>query len=308
MKITVLGAGALGGYFGGWLAEAGADVTFLVRPARKAALDAHGLIIESPIGPLRRAVTTVTTDTVQPDADLVLLTCKAYDLTSALAAIRPAMTPRTAILPILNGISHIDRLTREFGADRVIGGLCKIQATLGPGGEIQHMNTWNEIVFGELDGQMSARVLELEAALPKPQTKPKAVSTIRDELWKKLVHLGTVAAVTTLTRQALGQVNKTVDGPWLIESTLRATAAIATAESTPISEAYVQDYLKIFRAADSAYKASMLRDMEKGGLTEGEHILGYLRDRATAHGIDAPIFRIAAANVQTYEVSRHAPA
>jgi 2-dehydropantoate 2-reductase len=298
MKLTVLGAGALGGYFGGWLAENGADVTFLVRPKRKAALDTHGLIIESPIGALRRPIKTVTVETVRPDADIVLLACKAYDLDDALVSVRPAMGPQTAILPILNGMQHIDRLVAEFGANRVIGGLCKIQATLGPAGQIQHMNTWNEFVFGELDGTMSDRVLSLEALCPRPQTQPKATTKIREELWKKLVHLGTVAAVTTLTRQSLGTVNQAKDGPWLIETTLRSVADIAAAEGYPMGEPYIRQCLQIFHGADSQYKASMLRDMERGGLTEGEHILGYLRDRAMAHGITAPVFRIASANVQ----------
>jgi 2-dehydropantoate 2-reductase len=186
----------------------------------------------------------------------------------------------------------------------VIGGLCKIQATLGPSGEIRHMAAWNEIVFGELDGRMSERVTRFAALFPKPQTNARAVPNIREELWKKLVHLGTVAAVTTLTRQALGTVNKAADGPWLIEDALRKVAAISAAEGVPMSEAWIGDYLKIFHAADSGYKASMLRDMEKGKLTEGEHIVGWLRDRAAAHGIDAPIFRIAAANLQTYEAGR----
>ena len=127
---------------------------------------------------------------------------------------------------------------------------------------------------------------------------------IREELWKKLVHLGTVAAVTTLTRQSLGVVNKAADGPWLIEETFETVAKIAAAEGFKISEGYKQQYLGIFRSADSNYKASMLRDMEKGGRTEGEHILGYLRDRAAAHGIAAPMLRIAAANVQAYEAGR----
>jgi 2-dehydropantoate 2-reductase len=304
MKITVLGAGALGGYYGGWLAEAGADVTFLVRPARKAALDAAGLIIESAIGALKRPVRTVTTETVVPDADIVLLACKAYDLDEALAAVKPAMGPQTAILPILNGMSHIDRLIERFGANRVIGGLCKIQATLGADGRIIHMNDWNEIIFGELDGTMSERVVSLANLFPKPQARAQAVGDIRFQLWKKLVHLGTVATVTTLTRQALGEVNRSKDGPWLIESTLEAAALIAAAEGYAMPATFMEDYRKTFRSAGSAYKASMLRDMEKGNQAEGEHIIGYLRDRAAHHGIDAPVFRIAAANVQTYEVSR----
>ena len=304
MKILVLGAGALGGYFGGWLANNGADVTFLVRPGRKAVLDREGLKIDSPIGPLQQPVRTVTRDAIAAPADLVLLAAKAYDLDSAIADIRPAMGPHTAVLPILNGVQHIDRLASEFGAHQVIGGLAKIQATLAPDGSILHMNDWNEIVFGELDGRMSERVVRFAALFPKPQTHAQAVADIRFQLWRKLVHLGTVATVTTLTRHSLGTVNSAADGPWLVESTLRSVADIAAAEGYTISPAMIEDYLRVFRAAGSAYKASMLRDMEKGGATEGEHILGYLRDRAAAHGIANPIFRIAAANVQAYEAGR----
>ena len=115
MKILVLGAGALGGYFGGWLAENGADVTFLVRPARKALLDRDGLKIASPIGALTRPIKTITQDQITAPADIVLLSCKAYDLETAIEAIRPAMGAQSAVLPILNGIKHIDRLTAEFG-------------------------------------------------------------------------------------------------------------------------------------------------------------------------------------------------
>jgi 2-dehydropantoate 2-reductase len=157
-----------------------------------------------------------------------------------------------------------------------------------------------------LSGALSERVQRLAAMFPKPQVTARAVSNIREELWKKLVHLGTVATVTTLTRQSLSDVKRAHDGPWLIESTVRATRAIAQAEGVAISEPYIRDLIAVFLAADGNYKASMLRDMEKGGPTEGEHILGYLRDRAAHHGIDVPVFRIAAANVQTYELTRSA--
>ena len=304
MKILVLGAGALGGYFGGWLAENGADVTFLVRAARKAVLDRDGLRIDSPVGRLKRPVKSVIQVESQPPFDIVLLTAKAYDLDGAIDAIRPAMAPRTAVLPILNGMKHIDHLVGEFGAERVIGGLAKIQATLKPDGEILTMGDWNEIVFGELDGRMSGRVTTLAALFPSPQVRAQAVPDINFQLWRKLVHLGTVASVTTLTRQAIGVLNQTTDGPWLIESTLRSIAAIATAEGYAIPEPMIAEYLKVFGAAGSTYKASMLRDMERGGLTEGAHILGYLAELAAKHEIDNPIFRIAAANTQAYELAR----
>jgi 2-dehydropantoate 2-reductase len=304
MRITVLGAGALGGYFGGWLAEHGADVTFLVRPARKARLDAEGLVIDSPVGALRRPVRTVIAADVRADADLVLLTCKAYDLEAAIAAVRPALAPTGAVLPILNGLSHIDRLTTEFGADRVIGGLCKIQATLGPTGHVLHMNTWNEIIFGELDGRLTERVRALETLFPRPQTSPRATAAIVAELWKKLVHLGTVAAVTTLTRRSLDVVNRTRDGAALIELTLREVAGIAGAEGFAVPEAALAAVLEPLLAATGPYKASMLRDMEKGTQTEGAHILDDLVDRARRHGMASPVLIAAAANVQSYEATR----
>ncbi len=306
MKILCLGAGALGGYFGGWLAENGADVTFLVRPARKAALDRAGLRIESPVGPLRRPIRTLTQDQIATPFDLVLLSAKSYDLDTAIAAIRPAMGPRSAVLPILNGIQHIDRLVTEFGRDRVLGGLAKIQATLGPDGTVLHMNDWVDLVFGELDGRMSERATTFAALFPKPQVKAAAVPDIQFQMWRKLVHLGTVAALTTLTRQALGALQSTPDGPQLIDSTLLAAAGIAAAEGHPLPAPLLEETRATFRKSGATYKASMLRDMEKGGLTEGTHILGYLAGRADAHGIANPIFRIAAANVAAYEATRAA--
>ena len=305
MKILILGAGALGGYFGGWLAENGADVTFLVRPARKAQLERDGLRIESSVGALQRPVVAITREQITGPSDVVLITAKAYDLESAIEAIRPAVGPETAVLPILNGMRHIDRLVGEFGAERVIGGLAKIQATLKPDGTVLTMGAWNEIIFGELDGRMSERVTTLAALFPAPQVRVQAVPDIKFQLWRKLVHLGTVATVTTLTREAIGTVTRAADGPWLIESTLRCVADIAAAEGYAIPEPMIQDYLKVFGAAGSTYKASMLRDMEKGGLTEGAHIIGYLAERAKAHAITNPIFRIAAANAQAYEVGRN---
>ena len=132
MRILVLGAGALGGYFGGRLAEAGGDVTFLVRPARAARLAERGLVIESPFGNAALAVNPVTE--AGPGYDLVLLTCKAYDLDGAIEAIRPAMQEGTAVLPVLNGLAHIDKLQAAFGSENVLGGLAKIQATMAADG------------------------------------------------------------------------------------------------------------------------------------------------------------------------------
>ena len=207
MRILVLGAGALGGYFGGRLAQAGAEVAFLVRPRRQSQLARDGLVIESPFGALRQPVATLAADQVGPGWDLVLLTCKAYDLDDAIAAIRPAVDERSAILPVLNGLAHIDRLRAAFGDARVLGGLAKIQATLAPDGAIRHLNDWRWLTFGELDGRMSPRVEALAAlASHAPGMVAAGVPDVLARMWEKLVHLGTSAIGTVLMRANVGEI------------------------------------------------------------------------------------------------------
>lgn len=134
MRMRILGAGALGGYFGGRLVQAGDDATPLVRPRRAAKLAEAGLRLESPFGHAQLPVRTITAEALAPGWDVILLACKAFDLEAAIAAIRPAMAARTAILPVLNGLSQVETLGHAFGREHVPGGLCKIQATLSPRG------------------------------------------------------------------------------------------------------------------------------------------------------------------------------
>jgi 2-dehydropantoate 2-reductase len=136
----VLGAGGIGGYFGGRLAESGADVTFLVREGRRKILSEHWLRIESQFGDAQLAVKTAVASEVTPVYDTVVLTCKAYDLNAAVAAIAPAVAPTGYVLPFLNGLAHIDVLNRKFGRDRVLGGMAKIQSTLTPDGTVRQFN------------------------------------------------------------------------------------------------------------------------------------------------------------------------
>ena len=165
MRILILGAGALGGYFGGRFHQAGLDPCFLVRPGRAAQLARDGLSITSPLGNYQATVTTIAPDALQPGWDLILLTCKAYDLPAAMDAIRPAVDSRSAILPVLNGIRHIKTLQESFGPDRVLGGLAKIQASLAPDGAIRHLNDWRWLTFGEIAGGMSERVERIASVI-----------------------------------------------------------------------------------------------------------------------------------------------
>src|SRR5437899_3278447 len=162
MRFLVLGAGAVGGYFGGRLAEAGRDVTFLVRGQRAAQLAEHGLKVESPLGDFVTPVKLVTADRVGGPYDVVLLTAKHYDLDGAIDAIRPGVGPESAVLPLLNGLVHLDRLDAAFGLGRVLGGVAYVGAVLLPDGSVRHINRMSGIAHGERGGGISQRTKAID--------------------------------------------------------------------------------------------------------------------------------------------------
>ena len=303
MRVLVLGAGALGGYFGGRLAQAGADVTFLVRPARAARLAAEGLRITSPFGDAALPVRTVTA--AGPGYDLALLTCKAFDLDGAIDALLPARPG--IVLPVLNGLSHIEALQAAFGADRVLGGLAKIQATLAPDGTVRQLNDWRWITFGELDGGLSARVAALAALFaPTIGVVAEAVPDIRQRMWEKMVHLGTSAVCTVLMRAAVGEVARAEGGAAFMQGVLAVNAAIAAAHGHPMPDAFMAQYRALFGDAASLYATSMLRDIEGGRASEGEHILGFLAAAAVRAGVAHPALDLALLHARAYENRRAA--
>src|ERR1700682_191157 len=156
MRVIVVGAGAIGGYFGGRMLQAGRDVTFLVRPRRAAELADAGLVIKSPNGDVTlKNPPTLQADKLNEKFDVVLLSCKAFDLNDAIKSFAPAVGPRTAIVPLLNGMLHLDMLDSQFGPERVLGGLCAIAATLNDKREVVQLNPLQSLNFGARDGQLS---------------------------------------------------------------------------------------------------------------------------------------------------------
>lgn len=308
MRVMSLGAGGIGGYFAGRLAEAGtADVTFLVRPARKTQLDRDGLRLESPLGGFDLKVNSVLSEDVREPADIVLLTCKAYDLDSAIASIRPAVGPNTGIVPLLNGLSHLDVLNAEFGKERVLGGLAAIAITMLPDGLIKHLNDWGAITFGEQDGQMSSRVSALETAFSGAKgITCQATTDIMQKMWEKLVFLSTLAGMTTLMRANMGEIARAPGGVQIALDLLARTASIAAAEGYPMPEPYMERNRALLDDQTSMLSASMLRDMERHGPVEADHIIGYLLGKARAHGIDDTLHKICYANLKAYEQRREA--
>jgi len=308
MRVLVLGAGALGGYFGGRLAEAGtAEVGFLVRPARRAALEQDGLRIESPFGAWQGRVAALTADEARPGWDLVLLACKAYDLDDAIAAIRPAVDARTLVLPVLNGLAHLDRLAAAFGPDRVLGGLAKIQATLAPDGTVRQLNDWRWITFGAPDGTMADRVRAIEAAFaPAKGVVAQAVPDIRARMWEKLVHLGTSAIGTVLLRANVGEIARSPGGAAFLHRVLGRNARIAEAAGFPMRPAFMDEYRALFADTASLYGTSMLRDIEAGGRIEADHILGFLLEAARRAGVPEETHEAAFLHAKAYEQRRAA--
>ena len=230
MRILVVGAGAIGGYFGGRLKEAGRDVTFLVRARRAAQLAKTGLVIRSPYGDADLpAPPTVAAETLCEHYDLILLSCKAYDLGSAMESFAPAVGPNTAILPMLNGMAHMDMLAARFGGGAVLGGQCVISTTLDGEGRILHLNDTHGLSFGECDGSISARAGAIAATLSGARFESRLSNAILQEMWEKWALYRTMAGITCLMRAPVGDI-VAADAAELALSMLNECSAIAAAQ------------------------------------------------------------------------------
>jgi 2-dehydropantoate 2-reductase len=304
MRILVLGAGGTGGYFGGRLSEGGVDVTFLVRPERAAALEANGLVIKSPFGDATLAVKHVTADTVAAAGafDLVLLSCKAYDLHSAIESIDPAVSQTTAILPILNGLAHYAVLDKRFGPDRIIGGMCVISAAKGPGGEILHFGNGASVTFGERDGAThDERCAAIADAFVLAKVDHTHSTDIERDLWAKFSFLATLAGATCLFRASVGDIVATNDGRQLTEQMYEECLAVARASGHAVPDNARSFAWKTLTQEGSPLTASMLRDLESGQRIEADHIVGDMLRRARDAGINSPMLEVAFAHLQAFE-------
>jgi 2-dehydropantoate 2-reductase len=301
MRILVLGAGAIGGYFGGRLAEGGADVTFLVRGKRKAELDANGLVVKSAVGDIALPVKTLAEGERAAPFDIVLLSCKSYDLDAAMAALVPFMGPRSAVVPLLNGLAHLERLAATLGRERVMGGACYIGATLDPGGVVRHIGDMQALAFGELAGGASDRATALAAEFARTKVTATVSSDIVQAMWEKLVMLAALAASTTLTRATVGEIMAAPSGERFTLAALAECAAVAAAEGHAASAASLAQSRSLLTARGSPFAASTLRDLAAGRRTESDHIIGDLVRRARPHGLAVPILEVALTNLEVHE-------
>jgi 2-dehydropantoate 2-reductase len=301
MRVLVLGAGAVGGYFGGRLTEAGRDVTFLVRGPRAAALAEHGLRVASPLGDFQVPVNVATSDRVGGPYDLVLLTAKHYDLDAAIDAIRPGVGPNTAVLPLLNGLVHLDRLDAAFGPEHVLGGVAYVGAGLLPDGSIRHWNRLSGIAFGERSGDVSERARAIEALFAGSPVSAPANANILQEMWEKFVMISAMAGMNCLMRGNVGEIVATDDGAALMKEALAECRAVAEAAGYPPRREARERVEAMVTEPGSVNSASMRQDLDAGRRTEADAILGDMLRRAKGFGIAAPLMRAAYTHLQVHE-------
>jgi 2-dehydropantoate 2-reductase len=308
MRTLVLGAGAVGGYFGGRLAEAGRDVTFLVRPARAALLSEQGLKVASPLGDFTVKPQLATADRPGGPYDLIILTAKHYDLDQAIEAVRPAVGLRTAVLPLLNGLVHIDRLAAVFGGDNILGGVAYVGASLQPDGGIRHHNRLSGIAFGDRSGGISERVRTIAAEFAGSKIDAPGSDNVMLDMWEKFVMITTMAGMNCLMRGNLGEIVATEDGEMLMRQLFAENSAVAEAAGFAPRQAYRDQISRMLTERGSINNASMHHDLAHGSRTEADWIIGDMRRRAIGFGLATPLLRAAYAHLQVYENRRAANA
>jgi len=305
MRILVVGAGAIGGYFGGRMLAAGRDVTFLVRPRRAAELAEAGLVIKSPNGDVTlKNPPTVQADRLNEKFDAVLLSCKAFDLDDAIRSFAPAVGAQTAIVPLLNGMRHLDVLDSRFGHAHVLGGLCAIAVTLNEHREVVQLAPMQSLTFGERDGKMSDRVHDIAEMMASGQFGSAASEHVVQEMWEKWVFLASLAASTSLMRTSLGNILASPGGRDFVLGVLDECSAIATAEGHAPRAPFLERTRGMLTAEGSQLTASMFRDIKAGAPVEADHVIGDLIARGDTAKVPVPKLRIAFTHLKAYEKQR----
>jgi len=305
MRVLVVGAGAIGGYFGGRMLQAGRDITFLVRPRRAGELASAGLAIKSPHGD----VTLKTPPTVQAEAirqkfDVILLSCKAYDLDDAMKSLAPAVGEGTSIIPLLNGMRHLDVLDAKFGSERVLGGLCSIAVTLNDKREVVQLQPMQSLGFGERDGKLSDRVRAIAEVFKSGNFGSSASEHVMQDMWEKWVFLASVAASTSLMRATVGNILAAPGGKDFLLGILDESKAVATAEGFPPRAPSLERTRAMLTTEGSPMTASMFRDIQAGLPVEADHVVGDLIARGDAAKVPVPRLRTAYTHLKAYERQR----
>lgn len=301
MRILVLGAGGVGGFFGGRLVEKGEDVTFLVRSKRKKQLEERGLVIRSVNGDFSFQPKLITKEDQTAPFDVILFSTKAYHLNEAIQDLKPFVGESTVIIPLLNGIAHVSLLQKEFGEEKVIGGLCFIETTLNDQGEIVQTSAANRLMFGEMKSQDSERIKHISKAFAGTKSSFILSENITQDMWHKYLFITVMSGVTTLMRAPIGPIRESEGGRDFIQNLFEECMEIMRCVGAPIKDNIVQEHMKTMDKISYNMKSSMQRDMEKGSSIEGKHLQGYLLDVAKQFSIEAPLLGVVYQNLKVYE-------
>src|SRR5271156_3554347 len=301
MRILVVGAGAVGGYFGGRLHEAGRDVSFLVHSQQAETLRANGLRILSPFGDATIRPKLVLAHEISGPYDLILLCVKAYSLDAAMNDFARAVGASTMIFPLLNGMRHIDLLANRFGDGNVIGGVCFVVAEMDNDNRILQLTKIQQLIYGERGGNTSARMETLNQTMQGSRFEAKISQNIEQEMWEKWVMLSSLGAATCLLRGNIGEIQAVTGGAGVAMRILDECSAIAAACGHAPSDAFLGRAEKIMTAPGSTLTSSMYRDLMKKGRVEVDQILGDLLSRGRKLGLATPLVEAAYVNLRIYE-------
>lgn len=306
MRILILGAGGIGGYIGARLLATGqADVSFLVRERRLQQLQEHGLQVESPLGNVQLAPPpALLASSLAQTFDVLILSCKAYDLDSAMDAIAPAVGAHTLILPFLNGVAHLEVLAQRFGPQVVGGGVAQFSATLSADGRILHLNDFHRLTVGSHNGQHQPALALLEKLFAATPITFRVSPHIEQEMWNKFIFLTTLAAGTSSMRAAIGDILACAGGQQFILGIWNECLQVARAQQREPEQAQMQSYLAQLTETGSTHTASLLRDLEGGGQTEAAHIVGDMVHRAQAAALPVPLLELAWLHLQASALRR----
>jgi len=306
MRALIVGAGSVGGYFGGRLAAAGRDVTFLVRPRRAAQL-ADGLTIISKGEETRVRAKVITTGKPAEEFDLILLAVKAYQLDAAIADFGGYVTQGTMILPVLNGMKHMDTLRSRFGSSHVIGGIAKIASTLDEQGRVLNQAGFHDLAYGEWSRERSGRILALDEFMTGAGFDARLSADIEQDMWEKWAMLAGLGAITCLLDGDIGQVARAPGGIDLVNVLFGEILATIGAAWRPLSNPFKAQVLSLLTNRESSLTSSMYRDMKGGYPVEADQIIGDLVARATEKGIATPLLCAALTRLRVYEEVRENP-
>lgn len=307
MRIAVVGAGGVGGYFGGRLAAAGADVHFLARGAHLAAMQANGLRIESPKGHAHIVPVSATDDPSRiGPCDVVLFCVKLYDVDAALASLPPLLGDDTIVLPFQNGVESVGRLSRAIGPAHTGGGTCYVTAVIVEPGVVRH-TVMDSLIFGELDGRRSPRLERLLDVCRPTGFHATLSETIAVDIWTKFVRLSVFSGMTAVTRCSIGPIVRDPALFSMLHDAVREARAVAVASGIAIPDQVVDDVGAAYARMDPDAKSSMLHDLERGRPLELPWLSGAVVRLGADAGVPTPIHSFIATVLRPHVSGRERP-